>query len=125
MFEQHPEPDGLTEDETGEIDIVLSWVDANKDFVNYINIDVTGNQAACLKLIKDYIGDDELLQKEAVSVEVKSSEKRKRSRKAHSQAGAWERRAKEYLNALLFVPPLRGLITSYNSFPPLTQWTLF
>ena len=63
MFEQHPEPDGLTEDETGEIDIVLSWVDANKDFVNYINIDVTGNQAACLKLIKDYIGDDELLQK--------------------------------------------------------------
>ena len=24
---------------------------------------------------------------------------------------------KEYLNALLFVPPLRGLITSYNSFP--------
>lgn len=63
MFEQHPEPDGLTEDETGEMDIVLSWVDANKDFVNYINIDVAGNQTACLKLIKDYIRDDELLQK--------------------------------------------------------------
>ena len=63
MFEQHPEQDGLTEDETGEMDIVLSWVDANKDFVNYINIDVAGNQATCLKLIKDYIRDDELLHK--------------------------------------------------------------
>ena len=45
------------------MDIVLSWVDANKDFVNYINIDVAGNQATCLKLIKDYIRDDELLHK--------------------------------------------------------------
>jgi len=63
MFEQHPEQDVLTEDETGEIDVVLSWVDANKDFVNYINIDVAGNQDICLKLIKDYIRDDELLQK--------------------------------------------------------------
>ena len=25
--------------------------------------------------------------------------------------------SERYLNALLFVPPLRGLITSYNSFP--------
>lgn len=63
MFEQHSEPDGLTEDETAEMDIVLSWVDANKDFVNYINIDVAGNQDACLKLIKDYIRDDEMLEK--------------------------------------------------------------
>lgn len=63
MFEQHLEQDVITEDEAGEIDIVLSWVDANKDFVNYINIDTAGNQASCLKLIKDYIRDDELLQK--------------------------------------------------------------
>ena len=63
MFEQNREPDDLAEDETGEIDIVLSWVDANKDFVNFINLDVAGNQAACLKLIKDYIRDDEMLQK--------------------------------------------------------------
>lgn len=61
MFDQNQ--DVLTDDETAEMDVVLSWVDANKDFVNYINIDVAGNQAACLKLIKDYIRDDELLQK--------------------------------------------------------------
>lgn len=63
MFEQNRESDDLTEDETGAIDIVLSWIGANKDFVNFINLDVAGNQVACLKLIKDYIRDEEMLEK--------------------------------------------------------------
>ena len=53
----------LTDVEIGEIDIVLSWVDINKDYINYINVDTVGNKDRCLKLLKDYIHDEETLQK--------------------------------------------------------------
>ena len=53
----------LTDVEIGEIDIALSWVDTNKDYINYINVDTVGNKDRCLKLLKDYIHDEETLQK--------------------------------------------------------------
>ncbi|WKZ18686.1 MAG: GIY-YIG nuclease family protein [Candidatus Jettenia sp. CY-1] len=49
--------------EMGEIDIVLSWVEINKDQINYINMDVIPDKDACLKLLKDYIQDEEALRK--------------------------------------------------------------
>ncbi len=49
----------LTDIEQGEIDIVMSWVDTNKDYVNYINVDSVSSKNACLKLIQDYIRDEE------------------------------------------------------------------
>ncbi|HQU32435.1 MAG: GIY-YIG nuclease family protein [Planctomycetia bacterium] len=49
--------------ENGEIDIVLSWLEANKDHVNYINTDTVCTKAACMELIKDYIRDEETPQK--------------------------------------------------------------
>lgn len=53
----------LTEIETGEIDLVLSWLETKKDHVNYINVDAVCAKEACLKLMKDYIRDEETLQK--------------------------------------------------------------
>ena len=44
--------------EDGEIDIVLSWLEANKDHVNYINLDTVCTKEACIKLVKDYIKDE-------------------------------------------------------------------
>lgn len=49
--------------ENGEIDIVLSWLGANKDHVNYINMDTVCTKEACLELLKDYIRDEETPQK--------------------------------------------------------------
>lgn len=49
--------------ENGETDIVLSWLEANKDSVNYINTDTVCTKKACLELIKDYIRDEETPQK--------------------------------------------------------------
>lgn len=49
--------------EMGEIDIVLSWVEINKDQVNYINMDIVSSKETCLKLLKDYIQDEEPLRK--------------------------------------------------------------
>lgn len=49
----------LTEIETGEIDIVLSWLETKKDHVNYVNMDTVCTKEACLKLVKDYIRDEE------------------------------------------------------------------
>lgn len=45
--------------EDGEIDIVLSWLEANKDYVNYINLDTVCTKDACMNLVKDYIKDEE------------------------------------------------------------------
>lgn len=53
----------LTDVETGEIDIVLSWLETNKDHVNYINMDTVCTKEACMKLVKDYIRDEETPQK--------------------------------------------------------------
>ncbi len=53
----------LSDVEAGEIDIMLSWVDTNKDHINYINMDTVCDKEACLKLVKDYIRDEETLQK--------------------------------------------------------------
>ncbi len=53
----------LTEIEMGEMEIVLSWVEANKDRVNYINMDTVSGKEACLKLLKDYLHDEETPQK--------------------------------------------------------------
>jgi hypothetical protein len=53
----------LTGIELGEIDIVLSWLDMHKDHVNYINMDMVCDKETCLKLVKDYIRDEETLQK--------------------------------------------------------------
>lgn len=53
----------LTEIEMGEMEIVLSWVEANKDQVNYINMDTVSGKEACLKLLKDYLHDEETPQK--------------------------------------------------------------
>ncbi len=53
----------LTNVETGEIDIVLSWLDTNRDQVNYINMDIVCTKEACLKLVRDYIRDEETPQK--------------------------------------------------------------
>lgn len=53
----------LTDVETGEMDIVLSWLEINKDHVNYINMDTVCTREACMKLVKDYIRDEETLQK--------------------------------------------------------------
>lgn len=47
----------------GEIDILLSWIEANKDYVNYINTDTVCSKDACLRLLMDYIKDGETLQK--------------------------------------------------------------
>jgi DNA polymerase III epsilon subunit-like protein len=55
--------DILSETEMGEIDLVLSWVDRNKDYINYINVDTAGNKEDCLKLLKDYIKDEETLKR--------------------------------------------------------------
>lgn len=49
----------LADVETGEIDIVLSWLETNKDHVNYINMDTVCTKEACMKLVKDYIRDEE------------------------------------------------------------------
>ena len=57
------EPRELTDVETGEMEIVLSWVDINKDRVNYINMDVICSKEECLRLLKDYIRDEETTQK--------------------------------------------------------------
>lgn len=53
----------LTDIETGEIEIVLSWVAINKDYVNYIDMDTVGTKETILKLIKDYLRDEETFQK--------------------------------------------------------------
>lgn len=53
----------LTDVESGEMEIVLSWLETNKDHVNYINTDTVCTKEACLKLVKDYIRDEETLQK--------------------------------------------------------------
>ena len=53
----------LSDRERGEIDIVLSWVGENKDYINYINVDTVGNKETCLKVIKDYVHDSETTQK--------------------------------------------------------------
>ena len=53
----------LTDIEMGEMEIVLSWVEANKDQVNYINMDTVSGKEACLKLLKDYLHDEETFQK--------------------------------------------------------------
>ncbi|NUO10312.1 MAG: GIY-YIG nuclease family protein [Candidatus Brocadia sp.] len=53
----------LTGVETGEMDIVLSWLETNRDQVNYINIDSISTKETCLKLVKDYIRDEETPQK--------------------------------------------------------------
>lgn len=53
----------ITDIEMGEIDILLSWIEANKDRINYINTDTVCSKDVCLKLLKDYIKDDETLQK--------------------------------------------------------------
>src|SRR3990172_10894955 len=53
----------LTEIETGEIEIVLSWVAINKDYVNYIDMDTVGTKETILRLIKDYLRDEETFQK--------------------------------------------------------------
>ncbi|TVM04060.1 MAG: hypothetical protein CV087_02400 [Candidatus Brocadia sp. WS118] len=45
--------------ESGERDIVLSWLEANKDHVNYINLDAVCTKEACMNLVKDYIRDEE------------------------------------------------------------------
>ena len=60
----------LTDLEMGEMEIVLSWVDANKDQVNYINMDTVSSKEACLKLLKDYLHDEETPQEEAFSFNV-------------------------------------------------------
>lgn len=49
----------LTDMEMREMEIILSWVDANKDYINFINMDTVGSKETCLKLIKDYLRDDE------------------------------------------------------------------
>lgn len=49
---------GLADIKTGEIDIMLSWVEAHKDHVNYINADAVSGSDACLKLVKDYVRDE-------------------------------------------------------------------
>lgn len=49
--------------ENGEIDIVLSWLEANKDHVNYINIDTVCTKETCLELVMDYVRDEETAQK--------------------------------------------------------------
>ena len=53
----------LTDIETGEMEIVLSWIETNKDQVNYINMDTVTTKEACLKLLKDYMRDEETPQK--------------------------------------------------------------
>ena len=53
----------LTDIEMGEMEIVLSWVEANKDQVNYINMDAVSGKEACLKLMRDYLRDEETFQK--------------------------------------------------------------
>lgn len=62
-FEEIQIPNTLADVEKGEIDIVLSWVGENKDYINYIYVDTVGNKETCLKLIKDYIRDEETSQK--------------------------------------------------------------
>lgn len=53
----------ITDIEVAEMDILLSWIDANKDRVNYINTDTICSKDVCLKLLKDYRKDDETLHK--------------------------------------------------------------
>ncbi|MBI2470952.1 MAG: GIY-YIG nuclease family protein [Planctomycetes bacterium] len=53
----------LTDIERGEMEIVLSWVETNKDQVNYINMDTVTTKEARLKLLKDYMHDEETPQK--------------------------------------------------------------
>lgn len=53
----------LTEIEMGEMEIVLSWIEANKDQVNYINMDTASGKEACLKILGDYLRDEETFQK--------------------------------------------------------------
>ncbi len=48
-----------TDIEEAETEIVLSWLETNKDQVNYINMDIVCTKEACLKLVKDYIRDEE------------------------------------------------------------------
>ena len=55
--------DILSETEMGEIDLVLSWVDRNKDYINYINVDTASTKEDCLKLLKDYIKDEVTLKR--------------------------------------------------------------
>ncbi|MBE7446217.1 MAG: hypothetical protein HS132_13555 [Planctomycetia bacterium] len=38
---------------------MLSWLETNKDHVNYINMDTVCTKEACMKLVKDYIRDEE------------------------------------------------------------------
>ena len=47
----------------GEMEIVLSWVEANKDQVNYIQYGHRQRQEACLKILGDYLSDEETFQK--------------------------------------------------------------
>jgi len=53
----------LTDLEKGEMEIVLSWIEANKDQVNYINMDTVSGKEACLKILGDYLRDEETFQK--------------------------------------------------------------
>src|SRR5574340_756994 len=53
----------LMDVEIGEIDIVLSWLEMNKDRVNYINMDSVCTKESCLELVRDYIRDEETPQK--------------------------------------------------------------
>lgn len=60
---QAKENKNLSGKEMGEGDIVLSWVELHKDQVNYIDVDIAGSKEICLKLLKDYIQDEETLRK--------------------------------------------------------------
>ena len=53
----------FTDIEMGEMEIVLSWVETNKDQVNYINMDTVSGKDACLKILGDYLSDEETFQK--------------------------------------------------------------
>jgi hypothetical protein len=56
-----PQCNEITDIEAGERDIILSWVETNKDRVNYINVDLVSGREACLKLIKDYVKEKDTL----------------------------------------------------------------
>jgi len=53
----------LTDLEMGEMEIVMSWIEANKDQINYINMDTVSGKEACLKILGDYLRDEETFQK--------------------------------------------------------------
>jgi hypothetical protein len=59
----HNHPSGELKPSNSDLEIHEQLIEADRDRVNYINMDTVSSKEACLKLLKDYMHDEETPQK--------------------------------------------------------------